>query len=50
MILQVNMYLTCIIELKTRKSVKSDFTRVKSVKLINFVKSVQFYEFTKFVI
>jgi hypothetical protein len=35
---------------KTKKLVKLDLTCVKSVKLVNSVKSVRFYEFTKFMI
>ena len=38
------MYLTCKIRLNTKKLVKSDLTRVKSINL------VRFYKFTKFMI
>ena len=47
MILLINMYLNYKIELKTRIQVKLELTREK---LINSIKSIRFYEFTKFVI
>ena len=37
-------------QIKNSKLIKSDLTHVKSVKLVNSVNSVWFYEFTKFMI
>jgi hypothetical protein len=37
-------------QIKNPKLVKSDLTHAKSVKLVNSVNSVRFYEFTKFMI